>query len=210
MGITVLSPHNGEPVKVRDQDVGRAVKDREGRIFYVLEKSDGTGYYGAMTRAGGDREEQRALKLEARTLEVEGHKHDVLDGAPNARVHDATGKKRSGGVGRTAFLAIVLATALVLAWVAYGYWQSGTLPTIPLINEPAPLEESIDGDGDAAPDPAEAPSSSNAPSQKLVPGVRLPYPERGLISLTPETGLRHDLRLLAPEIPLALPSAVAA
>ena len=40
MPITIFSPHSGNQVKVRDQDAGRAVKDEEGRIFYVLPKSD--------------------------------------------------------------------------------------------------------------------------------------------------------------------------
>ena len=33
MPIVINSPFSGKPVKIRDQDVGRAVKDEEGRIF---------------------------------------------------------------------------------------------------------------------------------------------------------------------------------
>ena len=46
MPIVVNSPYSGESVKIRDQDVGRAVKDRDGKVFYVLPRSDGSGYYG--------------------------------------------------------------------------------------------------------------------------------------------------------------------
>ena len=43
MPIVVNSPYSGESVKIRDQDVGRAVKDRDGKVFYVLPRSDGSG-----------------------------------------------------------------------------------------------------------------------------------------------------------------------
>lgn len=58
MAITVLSPHSGDPVTVRDQDVGKSVKDRQGRMFYVLQAPDGM-YYAALTRAGGQKDIDR-------------------------------------------------------------------------------------------------------------------------------------------------------
>ena len=48
----VRSPHDGREVKVRDKDVGRSVRDGENRIFYVLERDDGS-HYGSLTRQGG-------------------------------------------------------------------------------------------------------------------------------------------------------------
>jgi hypothetical protein len=79
MPITVLSPFSGRPVKVREQDAGRAVKDEEGRLFYVLPKSDGSGYYGAATRAGNPKEEERALELEAKVAVGAGKAKDQVE-----------------------------------------------------------------------------------------------------------------------------------
>lgn len=58
MAITILSPHSGDPVTVRDQDVGKSVKDRQGRPFYVLQAPDGL-YYAALTKAGGQKDIER-------------------------------------------------------------------------------------------------------------------------------------------------------
>src|SRR5690606_29595340 len=66
MPIVVHSPFSGRPVKIRDEDVGRAVRDEENRIFYVLERSDGSGHYGAPTRSGNPRDEQRYDELVAK------------------------------------------------------------------------------------------------------------------------------------------------
>lgn len=51
--MNINSPYSGDPVKIRTTDIGRAVKDTEGRIFYVLPRSDGKGYYSSITRKGG-------------------------------------------------------------------------------------------------------------------------------------------------------------
>ena len=61
MSITVNSPHSGRPVMVRPQDIGRAVRDEEGRIFYVLAKSDGSGHFGSRTRQCDEKQEQAEL-----------------------------------------------------------------------------------------------------------------------------------------------------
>lgn len=66
MSITILNPHNQEPFKVRDVDLGRAVKDKQGRIFYVLRDPDG-GCYAALTRVGGEKELNRYREMEARS-----------------------------------------------------------------------------------------------------------------------------------------------
>ncbi|MDX1682704.1 MAG: hypothetical protein R3336_06270 [Phycisphaeraceae bacterium] len=109
MGIIVHSPHGGEPVKVRDKDVGRAVRDREGRIFYVLEKSDGSGYYGAMTRTGSELDEQRAEEFEAKNS---ARAEQVQQ---QTAVHDATGPGRSGKRGKLVVLVLAL-IVVVLGW----------------------------------------------------------------------------------------------
>jgi len=121
MGITVLSPHDGQPVKIRDQDVGRAVRDGEGRIFYALPKSDGSGYYGARTRAGGERDEQRALELESKVQTQGDHARDQV----KSQLHDARGKKRGGGKGKLLLLLIIIA-ALVAAYL-FTFGPFGTM-----------------------------------------------------------------------------------
>jgi hypothetical protein len=85
MAITVLNPFDGEPMKVRDTDAGRAVKDKQGRIFYVLPRSDGQGYYGATTRAGNPKEEQRAMELEVKASAAAGHTQASVQGRPVAK-----------------------------------------------------------------------------------------------------------------------------
>jgi len=110
MGIVVNSPHSGRPVKVRDQDVGRAVKDEEGRIFYVLPKSDGSGHYGALTRAGGERDEQRAAEMDQRSGESKSSGAE----ATAQQLHDARGKRR-----KNRMLLIVI---VVLALLAVAVW----------------------------------------------------------------------------------------
>jgi len=114
MGIVIHSPFSGRPVKVRDQDAGRAVKDEEGRLFYVLQRSDGSGYYGAPTRAGGQRDEQRYDTM----LAKQTHTRQV--GAERSAAQIAAGQ-RSRGRGGLIKLIIVLAVLAAGAWaVLYG------------------------------------------------------------------------------------------
>jgi hypothetical protein len=91
MSIEVQSPFSGRPVKIRPQDVGKAVRDEEGRIFYVLPKRDGSGYYGAPTRAGGQRDEQRAARYEQRMAEA----RQVNQARSEAQVHHERKKARA-------------------------------------------------------------------------------------------------------------------
>ncbi|MCC7193347.1 MAG: hypothetical protein IT444_11250 [Phycisphaeraceae bacterium] len=111
MGIIVNGPFSGKPVKVRDQDVGRAVRDEEGRIFYVLPKSDGAGYYGAPTRAGGKKDEERAIQMENRHAIARGNVHEQVEA-----VHDATGRRR--GMRGKVVVIILLAIFGGLVWFA--------------------------------------------------------------------------------------------
>ncbi len=112
MGIIVSSPYSGRPVKVRDQDVGRAVRDEEGRIFYVLAKRDGNGYYGALTRAGGEKDELRAAEMEAKYAQMKESGRQQSQ----AQIHDATGKRRSNIRGKLVILFLV-AMVLLLVWL---------------------------------------------------------------------------------------------
>ena len=140
MGIIVNGPYSGQPVKVRDQDVGRAVKDEEGRVFYVLQKSDGSGYYGAMTRAGGAKDEARALELEGKLGQRQQNVHE--------QVLNRTGNS-GGGMKKIVVLIIVLAILLGAAWAVLMGPLKGVIPgtggssnTTPATPAPAPVPSS--------------------------------------------------------------------
>lgn len=108
MTITVNSPFTGRPVKIREKDVGRAVTDEDGGIFYVFPKKDGRGYYGAPTRAGGERDEERAARNEARAM---GSKHK---GVQRGQVQ-ITKSRGSHGM-KKLFLFLFLLIVAILAW----------------------------------------------------------------------------------------------
>lgn len=113
MTITVNSPFTGRPVKVREKDVGRAVTDEDGGIFYVLPKSDGSGYYGAPTRHGGEKDEQRAAGHEARMGRAAGvaSRREHMVRAPS---------RRTGGKGKLILVLLVIIAAAAAWAVFYG------------------------------------------------------------------------------------------
>lgn len=121
MAMIVHSPHDGQPVKVRDQDLERAIRDGEGRIFYAVKRSDGQGYYGALTRKGSDKDEQRYLDM----IEKMQKAREVGKQRSAEQVHDATGKASRPGTMRWVIL-------LVLAGlIAAGMWylvKTGRVP----------------------------------------------------------------------------------
>jgi len=115
MPITVYSPHDGEPVKVRDQDIGRAVKDRQGRTFFVVLKSDSSDYYAALTRHGSEKDEARYAKLEEKLGTVG---NQVKQQHEAAKPKLSSEKKGGGGLVKWVVLIIVLAA---LGWLfSYG------------------------------------------------------------------------------------------
>ncbi|MEM8737685.1 MAG: hypothetical protein AAGG38_04305 [Planctomycetota bacterium] len=118
MPITVNSPYSGRPVKIRDQDLGRAVRDEEGRIFYVVARAEGDGYYAAPTRKGSAKDEQRydalETKMDAAQVQVD---------LQHAAVHDATGRRRRGS--RARWLVVVLLLLVVGAAAYYGVVYRG-------------------------------------------------------------------------------------
>ena len=132
MPITVLSPFSGRPVKIRDQDLGRAVRDEENRIFYVLKKSDGSGYYGAPTRTGNPRDEQRYLELEKKV----GQAHEVsAQRQAEVKVHDATGRRRSSLRGKLIVFVLLLIVAAIVAFrlgvFEESWWNPAPDPVAP-------------------------------------------------------------------------------
>ncbi|NBC11677.1 MAG: hypothetical protein GVY24_08125, partial [Planctomycetes bacterium] len=146
MPITVLSPFSGRPVKVRDQDVGRAVRDEEGRIFYVVQRADGTGYYGSPTRKGSAKDEQRYTNLEAKTATSAAQ---VKTEHAEVKPHDATGPGRRARPLRWLILLLVLLLAAAGIYLAINGTDdlpllspSNQAPSPPPTEEPAPEPDS--------------------------------------------------------------------
>ena len=137
MAMTLYSPHSGHPVKVRDVDVGRAIRDEQGRIFYVVERSDGSGYYAALTRHGSEKDEARYDDLAARIASgefvPEPIESEAASGAAQAggapKPHDATGRRKVSPL-RVALVVLILLIVLAAAAVALEWsMEVGTLPS---------------------------------------------------------------------------------
>lgn len=156
MPITVLSPFSGRPVKVRDQDVSRAIRDEEGRIFYVVERSDGKGYYAAPTRKGSEKDEQRYLELQAKTSAVAASVKDAGGKAAMPLAHDATGRGNDSGIRKFILLLLLLLCASVVAWVIYVFGDQLT------------------GGGTGSPTTPALPAPSELPQPEVEPGAALP------------------------------------
>lgn len=140
MPIIVHSPYSGREVKIRDQDVGRAVRDEENRIFYVLERADGSGHYSAPTRAGNPREEQRYDELVAKISQTRAA--GQLES--QRQVHDAMGKPRANLLVRAIvliFILLVIAGAYLYLSGHLNQWLGGQ-GTSPL-QPPAPAVPAI-------------------------------------------------------------------
>jgi len=111
--IQVNSPYDNNPVKVLEKDIGRAVKDGEGRTFYVLPKSDGSGYFGAISRADPGKEEADAVHRETKQARADasaattGH---LIDHGP-----------RGGGLGKVVKWVLLIG----LVGMACYLWYTG-------------------------------------------------------------------------------------
>jgi len=127
MPIVVNSPFSGQPVKIRDQDIDRAVRDEENRIFYVLPLSNGTGYFGSTTRQGGEKEERRYLEMAQKSAQMKV----VGDARSEKQVHNAMGKKR-GGKRRLVVTVIVLAIIAAAVWFVM---KGDSLPSVDELGE---------------------------------------------------------------------------
>ncbi|MBB6429753.1 hypothetical protein [Algisphaera agarilytica] len=121
MPITINSPYSGRPVKIRDEDIGRAVRDEEDRIFYVVQRGSGEGYYAAPTRKGSEKDEQR---YDAMQNKMDTVQEQVT--AQHQAVHDATGRKRSP-VMRRLVLIVVLAILAAGGYSIYFLSTGGTV-----------------------------------------------------------------------------------
>ena len=112
MPIVILSPYSGRSVKIRDKDIGRSVRDEESRIFYVVPRSDGKGYYSSITRNGSPKDESRYLELEKKDAVVDVQKREELA----KPIHDAMGKTRKSTLGRRIVLLLILIGLAYVAW----------------------------------------------------------------------------------------------
>ncbi len=121
MPIVILSPYSGRPVKIRDKDIGRSVRDEENRVFYVVPRTDEEGYYASLTRNGSEKDEQRYVDLVQKDAVADVHKREELA----APVHNAMGQKRKSTLVRRVVYLVILAA------VAYGAWtqKDRFLPT---------------------------------------------------------------------------------
>jgi len=135
MSMIVHSPYDGHPVKVRDQDLERAIRDNEGRIFYAVRRSSGQGYYGALTRQGSEKDEQRYLEM----LEKMDRAHEVGAQRSAQQIHDATGKATGTGVMRWLALFIILTVIAVVAWLVFGPDKNSPSNGHPGVDAPSPL-----------------------------------------------------------------------
>ncbi|MEE9403666.1 MAG: hypothetical protein V3V20_02130 [Algisphaera sp.] len=123
MTLTIHSPHSGHPVKIREEDIGRAVRDEQNRIFYVVPRAHGEGHYGAITRKGSPKDEERYDRLAAHPVQ----EAQARTAAASAVAHDATGgRKRRRPLRRAVFTLIALG-ALALAG-AYALDYAELLP----------------------------------------------------------------------------------
>lgn len=112
MGIVVKSPFSGRDVKVRDQDLGRAVKDEEGRSFYVLPRTDGEGHFGSPTRANIEENQRKYdLMLAKGTAAREAGQMGSV-----AQIAAAQRAKKSGKLKGLLLLAVVAAAVVWAFW----------------------------------------------------------------------------------------------
>lgn len=117
MPFIVHSPFDGQPVKVRDEDIGRALRDGQRRIFYAVPRSNGEGYYAAPTRQGGARDEERYDQMMQGTVKAAENVRTAAE-----TVHDATGRRRTGKSRKLVALVVVL-ILLAVAYYLYRNWD---------------------------------------------------------------------------------------
>lgn len=115
MPIVVHSPYSGRQVKVRDEDVERAIRDPDGKVFYVVQRAQGQGHYASPTRKGSPKDEQRyddlLARIECGELQITPPQQPGL-----AAIHDATGKPQLVSSSK---LMIFILAIIVLLFVVY-------------------------------------------------------------------------------------------
>jgi len=140
-------------VIVREQDLGRAIRDEEGRIFYVVEDPD-HGRYAARTRKGSAKDLERYRALQSKLGKLDDSA--AVQASRSAQVYDATGTRRRNPKG-ILLLLIVLAAVVGGAYVylMHPEWLGlGTKAS----DAPAPSDA----------DPATSPTSMHRPQTHVV------------------------------------------
>lgn len=142
--VTILSPYSGRPVKIREHDLGRALRDEQGRVFYVVEDPE-HGRYAARTRKGSPKDLERYRQIESGVAKLDDG--PVLSEAQVQQAHDATGSKRRNPVGRLLFIVILvlLAAAGYVYLTNPGWLGLDTTPTESETQETTP--GSVPGSG---------------------------------------------------------------
>lgn len=173
--VTILSPYSGRPVKIREHDLGRALRDEEGRVFYVVEDPD-HGRYAARTRKGSQKDLERYREIEANVAKL----HDEVgpDTQGILQAHDATGNKRQNMMG----IALIVLIAIVMAAIGYAYiqypeWfdQQDEAGDFPTEADPAPLDADPQSALPAQGNPPAASADEKA-AQPADPAVELSAP----------------------------------
>jgi len=129
VSITVQSPYSGRPVKVRDEDVGRAVRDEEGRIFFVLPNPESGGHFGSRTRSGKQRPQAVTPDPDVSLSPSSAASEVDLD-----QCHDATGEQRSCVRGKLVIVVLIIIMAVLvylfspLGPYSWGKMRFGTSP----------------------------------------------------------------------------------
>lgn len=158
--VTILSPYSGRPVKIREHDLGRALRDEEGRVFYVVEDPE-HGRYAARTRKGSPKDLERYRQIEAGVAKLDSN--EDRPAAANLKAHDATGTKRRNPVGLL-LVVLILAAVAALGYVYLNHPQWLGLGT------PASETEADDEAALQAPAP-------NHPAVAIAPVVSKPAPQ---------------------------------
>ncbi len=124
MWIEINSPHSGRPVRVRDKDIGRSVRDEDGRVFFVLPRTTGEGYYASFTRAGGADDERKYLAM----LAKEEHAKATGEAITQQQIFDATGRRRSSWKGKLVILVLLLLVLLLVYLFTAGPFGGDRFP----------------------------------------------------------------------------------
>ncbi|WP_428387577.1 hypothetical protein [Mucisphaera sp.] len=159
MSIKVRSPHSGVEVVIRREDVGRALRDESGRVFYVVEREDGAGCYGSKTRVGSAAEAERAAAWDR----GEGLPEVVASGG-DAGVHDARGQRRRSKGG----LVVVVIAVGLLGGGGWWAWQNGWLDFGDNGGVEAGAGEALPAGAELLDDPDESPAG-DMPAEGMTP-----------------------------------------
>ncbi|MEM0915128.1 MAG: FKBP-type peptidyl-prolyl cis-trans isomerase [Planctomycetota bacterium] len=191
MPITVLSPYSGRAIKARDQDIGRALRDEEGRIFYIVERPNGGGHYAAPTRKGSEKDLERYDALETKGEIARETHHE--QSAQQLEAHDARGTGRSGG-GFRRFVVVLILLALLAAAGYFAANQLGLIDPADTPTDPAAPNTAAPQPAAAAPDTtaemvADATANVSRPTQGSGPPTTHPDPPIGVAPTAPPSQL---------------------